>query len=1055
MLIACVFAITTGAWAQATGRVTGTVQDPQSLVVPGVTVTLTSSTGALRTTVTDTEGRYVFENVTPGAYTVSFELPGFTAQTTKVTVAAGETATTETRLELGGQSEAIQVTGTLIPRPMIESPSPVVSLDVQEIQSRGLTRVEDLLITVPQVYSTNFGHSSQANGASGTAGADLRYLGAARTKVLIDGRVMMPGDALDEDFVAADLNFIPSFLVRRVDVLTGGASSVYGADAVAGVINFVLDREFTGVKGGVNWAGYQHNNDNELARSINAARGFTVPQGSVWNRAPANFNVALGANFDQQRGHATVYLDYRDTPAITKDQRDYTNCSVQNLGSTGAQCSGSGTWQNGRFLVLRKPGTTGPASGDFVLDVNAPGGNQFRRRTGTDVYNFAPHNFMQRPDKKWLGGGFMNYQWNRYAEAYADVMFMDDRTDAQIAPSGDFGNTDELNCNNPMLSAQQRQLLCTDMGYGPNDLATVIIFRRNVEGGGRVAQIRHTALRFNFGMRGDINDAWRYDAYGLQGQVQSPQSYANDLHVDRLQDALIVDGDPNNPASWRCRSGNTGCVPWNIFSVGGVTQQALQYLQLPLILDSGTRTRTVIGTLTGNLGNYGLQLPSADEGVRLAFGSGYRQESLFVNPDLSYRLALGSGQGGPTLPVDGDYDVREVFVEGLVPLVQGRRGAQDLSVELGYRFSDYSTTGGAPTYKTSASWAPVNDVRVRAGYNRATRSPNVVELFTPQGLGLGGSQDICAGTRPTGTVQQCERLGVPASLYGTILENPAGQYNTLDGGNPILEQEIANTVTAGVVVTPRAFTGFSATVDFFNVKVEDTIGSFDADDIMNQCAATGNPLLCNLINRDRFFSLWITTDGSDGYTITTNQNIGELEARGLDVNTSYIRALGGAGTLTTTLAGTILLNQKTNTGLFAYDCLGFHGNQCGIPTPRWRHTVRFAWDTTFNTTFAANWRFIGSTENDDLSDNPALGDPANVRTLELAFADKIEAFNYLDLSATYRVQRNYNIVAGINNVLDKEPPLGAGLSDIDFGPGFYGMYDHLGRFFFTGVQFQF
>ena len=155
------------------------------------------------------------------------------------------------------------------------------------------------------------------------------------------------------------------------------------------------------------------------------------------------------------------------------------------------------------------------------------------------------------------------------------------------------------------------------------------------------------------------------------------------------------------------------------------------------------------------------------------------------------------------------------------------------------------------------------------------------------------------------------------------------------------------------------------------------------------------------------------------------------------------------------MAGTYLLNQKTDTGLFAYDCTGFHGNQCGIPTPRWRHATRVAWDTTFNTTFAVTWRFIGGTENDDLSDNPALGDAGNIPTLKLNFADTIEAFNYLDVSGTYRIQRHYNIVAGINNIFDREPPLGAGLSDNDFGPGLYGTYDHLGRYLFTGIQFQF
>ena len=1049
LVLAFTLAATSLVWAQAgTGRVTGNVVDPQGLVVPGVTVTLTSTTGALRTTVTDAEGRYVFENVPPGAYTVSFELSGFSAQTTKVTVAAAQTATTEIKLELGGQNEAIQVTGTLIPRPTIESPSPVVTLDVEEIGSRGITRMEDLLITLPQVYSTDFGHSSQANGASGTAAADLRYLGARRTVVLVDGRRLPAGDAQDEAFVAGDLNFIPTFLVRRVDVLTGGASSVYGGDAVAGVVNFMLDRSFTGVKGGFTLGGYQHNNRNDLAREINAARGFTLPQGSLWNRGPANFNAALGANFDQRRGHAVVYLDYRDTPAITKDQRDYTNCSVQALGATGPACGGSATWQGGRFIVQRKPGTTGPGTADFVID---PESGAFRRRVATDVFNFAPFNFMQRPDTLWRGGGFMNYEWNRHAEAFVDVMFMDDYTDAQIAPSGNFANTTQLNCDNPMLSAQQRQEICTNMGYGPADVATVIIQRRNVEGGGRVAQIRHTGLRFGFGMRGDINDAWRYDAWGQQGQVQSPQRYRNDLHVDRLQNALLVDGDPNNPSTWRCRSADPGCVPWNIFRTGGVTQEALNYLTLPLILDSGTRTRGVQGTLTGNLG---FGLPTAGRGVTLAVGSGYRQEYMFSEPDLAYRLGLGAGQGGATVPVEGDFDVKEIFTETVIPLVQGRRGAQDLSLELGYRFSDYSSTGSAPTYKAMASWAPVDAFRIRTGYNRATVSPSVLALFFPQRLGLGGSQDLCAGARPSATPEQCERQGVPRSLYGTILENPAGQYNTLEGGNPNLEQEVANTITAGVVFTPRAFPSFSATLDYYQIKIDDTIGFFEADDIMNQCVATGEPTLCGLIRRDRFGTLWLLGGTEAGFITTTNRNVGKLESQGIDITGSHARTLG-RGSLTTTLAGTILTNQVTDTGLFNYDCVGFHGNQCGIPTPRWRHSARVAWDTPFNTMLALTWRFIGSTKNDDLSENPALGDPSNLRTLELNFADKIEAFNYLDVSATLRASRNYNIVAGINNIFDREPPLGSGLSDNDFGPGLYGTYDHLGRYTFLGLQFNF
>ena len=224
--------------------------------------------------------------------------------------------------------------------------SPVTTLEVEELTYRGINRVEDLLTSLPQVFVAQ--NSSVSNGATGTATVDLRYLGTNRTLVLIDGRRMASGDAFS---TAADLNFIPSALVKRVDVLTGGASSTYGADAVAGVVNFVLDRDFTGFRGGVEYSGYQHNNSNALADSINAAKGFSIVKGSRWNDGPIDFNLAFGSKFADGKGHASFYLDYRKTDSINKDQRDYTNCSVLGFGATGPVCGGSGTWPYGRFIV--------------------------------------------------------------------------------------------------------------------------------------------------------------------------------------------------------------------------------------------------------------------------------------------------------------------------------------------------------------------------------------------------------------------------------------------------------------------------------------------------------------------------------------------------------------------------------------------------------------------------------------------------------------------------------------------------------------------------------
>ncbi len=936
--------------------------------------------------------------------------------------------------------EEVEVTGTLIPRPTLEALSPVTTLEIEELSYRGLTRIEDLLTALPQIFAAQ--NSTIANGATGTATVDLRYLGTVRTLVLIDGQRMSSGDAWD---TAPDLNFIPSALVKRVDILTGGASSVYGADAVAGVVNFILDKDFEGFRGGIQFGGFQHTNDNKLARSMNAARGFKAPEGDSWDGAALNANIALGGKFADGKGHASAYLDYRRSSAVRKDRRDYTNCAP-GLGANGPICSGSSTIPLGRFIVFDKDYNY---VGDYTLDQSGPG-NTFRNRTALDVFNYAPYNFMQRPAEKYMGGGFLNYDWNRHFEAYASLMFMDDYTDAQIAPSGNFGNTTLLNCDNPMLSPQQRDLLCTSKGYAPDEMANVMILRRNVEGGPRVAQLRHTAFRMVTGLRGEINDAWSYNVFGLHAEVRSPQSYKNDLNVVRLQDALIVDGNPNDPSTWHCRSGNPGCVPWNIFKIGGVTQAALDYLSIPLVLDSGTKTEMLGARLTGDMKEYGWTIPSATEGIQLALGTEFRREHLFVNPDLAYREGWGSGQGGPTVPVSGSYNVKEAFVEALLPLVQGAPAAKDLSLELGYRYSNYNTSGNHPTWKAQLGWSPSSDFKVRGGANRATRAPNVRELFTPQGLGLGGSQDICAGPNPTATLEQCRRTGVTPAQYGNILPNPAEQYNTLGGGNPDLTPEVADTLTAGFVITPSAVSGLSMAFDYFDIDIDKTIGSLGADDIINACANTGDPRLCSLIHRDRAGTLWLTPDG---YTITTNQNIGKRKVQGLDANLSYLMPIGKS-LFSINMIGSYLQKQAIDSGLYTYDCVGYFGNQCGIPSPKWRHLSRFGWETG-NLSVSLGWRYIHAVTNDDGSPNPALGDPGNVARLQKNGIYKIPAHHYFDLAASYKIGNAIQLILGVNNIADKEPPLAPGMQDNDYGPGYYGTYDPYGRYLHTALQFNF
>ena len=349
---------------------------------------------------------------------------------------------------------------------------------------------------------------------------------------------------------------------------------MYGADAVGGVVNFIMDKDFEGVKGGVQLSSFQHNNGNGFVQGLQEARGFDVPTGSTWDGASYNANVALGGKFADGKGHGVLYLDYRDTEALLKGDRDYVNCSLSYPYDTGPWCSGSSTTDTGRFSVYN---TAGRLHGDYQVS-----GQDWIPRAGY-VWNFAPYNFLQRPDKRWVAGGFLDYDFSDKVQAYLEVGFMSDVTDAQIAPSGDFfGNTFLLNVDNPMLSGQQRQILL-DAGWGPTDMANVTIGRRSVETGGRNSHIEHNQWRMVAGVKGDLSEAWSYDVFGLLDEVSNPQAYQNDFNTVRIQEALLVEGDPNDPSTWQCTSGNAACVPWNIFQAGGVTQEATDYLVLALL----------------------------------------------------------------------------------------------------------------------------------------------------------------------------------------------------------------------------------------------------------------------------------------------------------------------------------------------------------------------------------------------------------------------------------------------------------------------------------------
>ncbi len=953
----------------------------------------------------------------------------------------------ETQQERPRFEDKVEVTGSLIPRPTLEALSPVAVLEPDEIARSGVTRLEDLLQTLPQVY--NGQNSTINNGATGTATVDLRHLGEVRTLVLVNGRRLPTGDAWS---IVPDLNFIPAGLVKRIDVLTGGASSVYGADAVAGVVNFVLDTELEGFKGGVEYGAYQHDNRNRVAQEMNAAAGYAYPTGNIWDGDVASAYAALGGKLAGGRGHATVYLDYRHIDGITKDQRDYTACAT-NLSPLGLMCGGAAATPAGLFTVYDRFFTTNTAR-DYVLDLST---DQMRPATPYDVYNYAPFNYMQRPDERWLAGGFISYEFNPHVEGYAEVMFMDDFTEVQLEPSGDLGSTYLLNCDNPMLSEQQRELFCTELGFSDDEYAHVVVNRRSVETGPLHDAVRHTAWRLLGGARGQIDKVWTYDVYGLHADVQITESLHNEVSVSRMADALDVVGDPGDPNTWRCRSGNPTCVPWNIFSAGGVTRAAADFIRTTANSQSSTRTEILDGRLNGDLEGYGVKLPGASEGIQVAVGALYRREVLTFDPDEVYRSGDAAAVGTAVLPVNGAYSVKELYLEGRVPVLQERAGARDLTLELGYRYSDYTLAGSHPTYKAQLSWTPVSGLKLRGSLARAVRAPNVVELFAPEARGFGG-YDPCQTNPKTGvpmaTLEQCMRTGVTAEQYGHILPNP-WQYGASMGvfaGNPRLAPETGDTRTFGVVITPPGAPGLTAAVDYYDTRMEDTIGAPDGIYILLTCLRTGDPGVCDRIHRDATGSLWLTPDG---YIVQTNENIGELRSRGVDVNASYLLPVGKAGYVNLNVIGTYLLEDSLTTAWLAYDCVGYFAGMCGEPDARWRHRASLSWETGFDAVLSLTWRMIGPSTFSAASPDPDLAVPDPAQWAKAMGSDRLDTYHVFDLSATYDVSDQVQLTLGVNNVLDKEPPMAAGIGFNAYGTGFHGSYDPYGRFIHASLRFNF
>jgi iron complex outermembrane recepter protein len=1009
--------------------------------------------------------------------------------------ATAQTAPVQTTNQPAPALEEVVVTGSRIPVPAnISATSPISVVTSQDIALSGQTDTTDIINLLPQnVIGTgvDFGNtSSPLTSTGGFSTADLRGLGPQRTLVLVDGRRLGPGDpSTTNPNPAPDLDQIPAIMVDRVEVVTGGASATYGSDAVAGVINFIMKKNFEGVEVGGQYGFNMHSQGNSAIQADETAAGITPPTGSINDGYKHDLSILMGTNIADGKGNITGYFVYHNQAPIQGSSRDFADCDAytNNLITgaatpTGYICHAS---ENSNLFVAQ----AGAGNAYSVV------GNQFLPypQAGSSpppTFNFPAYQYLERQDERYQAGFLAHVDLNDSVKPYLDFSFMNDRTAAQVGPSGLFGGGDPgtndgnelINCSNPLLSAQEASIICTpaqiagdkaNPGSAGNS-ADVEIGRRNIEGGGRLSDYEHTNFRVVAGLNGTLGGAWNYDAYYSYYYTSAYTSNLNYLNYSSINNALQA--TTNNSGQPVCISGGS-CVPYNIFTTGAVTAAQLNYLYSPGT-SYGTNTEEIAhADVAGELGKYGIQSPWARDGVGIDLGVEHRVDKLDFAPDGEELAGNLAGFSGATAPVSVSDSVKEAFLEARAPIVQNAPWAYDLTMDGGVRLSDYSVAGNTTTYKFEVQYAPISDFRLRASYDRAVRAPNLIELFNPQSYGQypNSLTDPCAptnngATRATASQAACAYTGVTAAQYGngygasvggtnTVIQCISDQCGEVVGGNPDLKPETAETYSFGVSVTPAGLPNFSASLDYYHIVLAGAVGAVPPDVILQQCLATGNPSYCNLIVRNHFTgALTGATVAGGGYFLQTAINTGALATSGIDLQTNYKYALhDGWGTLLANLTGAwVQHNEQTlYEGAPTFDCAGLFGNTCGTVNPKWRHNLRVTWDTPWNLQLSGQWRFIGGSSFDNNSPQTLLQnqeegayDPLNAR---------IPNYSYFDFSATWKIVPGIELRAGVNNVFDKDPPFvpSGDISSASGNVNSYPTYDLLGRELFVAFTAKF
>jgi outer membrane receptor protein involved in Fe transport len=981
------------------------------------------------------------------------------------------------------QMETIVVTGSRLQSRGFDAPTPVAVLDSTEIALSGTVNVEQLLSDSPQFQGAREGTAAsntiQANGAAGAAYTNLHGLGVGRTLVLVNSRrYVVQGTSL-----STDLNTIPSSLIERTEVLTGGSSAVYGSDAVAGVMNFILKQDFEGVTASANTSFDQHT---------------TTPT--------YNATLTVGSNFSGKRGNVVFALDFLDrggftqadhggwsavqykNGCVTKDTFSPNGAGTPLAGAnTGADCvakggmnglivGGSTNIPNGAFNgittyanadatlkgLYTAAGLNGMTSDGFTFD---DAGKTVRNRDANkDLYNLIADNNMQMPQRRWMMNTFAHYEFSPKLVGYSEFHFSQNTVSAQLTPAGGGGNM-LFDTNNPYLSPQMRSALAyldsqesastVPAGFDsyPNKAGDGRVLiktaRRLIENGNRANSAKRAAWRFAGGFRGFLGNIgsadylhdFAYDVYYTYTRTDETDSQSGAISKSSFQKAVLS----QNGAAPLC----------DIFGLN-MSKDCINAITVGSTVVTQAEMHNAVATLSGSL----FDLPAGS--VDVVVGGEWRYYYAQYTPDKY--VASGDISGLNTSSgTKGSETVHEAFGEVRIPILKDLPFISKFSLSGAFRYSSYNTPGGkgVTTWSGGADWRVNDDFNMRTQFQHAIRAPNVGELYGGTATNTTGMTDPCGAKntadRTDAIKAACIATGVKAAdVFTGAIQGPNDFISYVSGGNVFLTPEKADTFTLGAVATPHYLPGFAMSVDYYRIYVADAIGSYGGGigGVLNSCYYAKTPeagsQYCAMIKRNQYGTL-----NSEGYVLTGNANLSASKTQGVDFDSQYVFDIdfglfGETSNINTNtswqwnLKGGGVGDQTDATGWI--DNAGTYGND--EPLPRWKGVTRVTWQDG-PLTLSLRYRYIDSVRQFNYVNNLHQG---KTDSLANYTRGEIPAMHYFDLSGTYKLDEAVKFYAGINNLFDKDPPILGDYASYD--NSYPATYDIYGRTFKFGITYK-